>query len=1461
MRMPNSTIQAIAAFFIGCGAIAVSAHGFEYGIYPVSDGFIANNAKQGYVTSFDTDGVATRLPGVTAEWRWTTTHWGRTGGLVDWNLTEPQLNDDRVVYEQGTAEEWYVNRPSGVEQGWTLNERPGGLGQIVIRATMGGLTPQLSGDSIALLDEDGETVLNYGGLYAYDADKRPLATAMRVSGSDVFILVDDAAAQYPITIDPILTTPTWVAESGQVGAQFGVSSDFAGDVNGDGYDDVIIGANFYTNEQDREGRVYVYFGSPTGLSLNPDWTAEIDQARSEFGISVAGAGDVNNDGYDDVIVGASFYDNGQSNEGGAFMYFGSPSGPSTTADWVAESNQVFAFFGVSVGTAGDVNGDGFDDVIVGAHLYDKGEVDEGAAFLYLGSASGPSLTHDWVGESNQVEAEYGIHVGPAGDVNSDGYDDVIVGAYLEDGLLLDAGRVYVYHGSATGLETTAAWTASSNQGDGRMGYSAAPAGDVNGDGYGDVIVGSYRFDSGNTNEGRAYAYHGSATGLLTTPTWVVESNQDWAYFGYRVDGAGDVNDDGFDDVVVSSVWFDNDFEDEGAVFLYPGTEDGLAAVPIFSLFGSQANSDLGSGLAGGGDVHGDGYDDILVGASGFDNGELNEGRAFLFPGSAAGIIKGPESPEITTDGGNGPGADFTSEDPQVSLEGTNGEDAFEILVDGSAAGVTRPTNTTWAYTGSLGQGDNVIVVTAVDSLGNPSIPDIITVFHDSLAPPPPVITTDGGNGPGQDYFTDQTDVTLAGTTDPQTTTIKVNGSVTGVTYTAGQSTWSYVGTLSEGANDFDVTATDSGGNESAPARIRVTLDTEAPAPPIITTNGGAGPGQDFLTNLESLLLEGTTTADTKFIRVNGSAGGVTYVAGSTDWIYQDLLVEGENVLSIVAIDAAGNISDPTNITITLDLNLLDPPVITTDGGLGGGVSFTTGEANWFIWGTTSSETVSIEVNGGSISPNYTQSSTIWNFFVTLEEGPNAFAVRAVNAQGTSSYPGTITITLDTTSPPVPTITTDGGNGPGVSFATNDAQLILEGLTTIDTAVLMVDGSVVGVTHTPGEVNWQFETALSEGTKVFSVTAADALGNVSAARTISVTLDTIAPAPPVITTDGGNGHGQDFETTNPSVNIAGTVGSGVAGVRVNGSSEGVAYSPSVGVWTYTPSLNQGANALEFTAYDAAGNVSEIAPLTVTLDATPPPAPVITTDGGNGAGNDFATAAASVLLEGTTSGGATGVFVNGSQSGVQFDEATGAWSFNASLVVGSNAFDVRARDAAGNVSNPANIVITRTSDEEPNGASLTLNADRIEVALGEVVNITGNLSINPPPEAGLTGLHISIRYRLEGVVEVKRDAIADANGDFQDTYAPSRSGVWTVQARFTDGEDLPVTDWTAPITITVTGSGDTTDLNGDGVTNAVDIQLMINAILNGGSIAGGDVNGDGRVNSADLQFIINVVLFGR
>jgi hypothetical protein len=441
----------------------------------------------------------------------------------------------------------------------------------------------------------------------------------------------------------------WAAEHDEPGSQCGRSVAGAGDVNGDGYADVIVGAFLYDNGQSVEGRVFAYHGSAAGLSVVPAWSAESDQAGARFGGSVAGAGDVNGDGFADVIVGSYLYDNGQTDEGRAFVFLGSAAGLAATAAWSAESNQAAAEFGGSVAGAGDVNGDGFADVIVGSRIYDNGQTSEGRVWVYHGSAAGLSPAAAWTAESDQTGAEFGVCVATAGDVNRDGYSDVLVGSFLYDDDLADQGRAFVYHGSPAGLSAAAAWTADGIQLGDRFGISASTAGDVDGDGYSDVIVGAYLYDNGQGSEGAAFVYHGSPAGLSPTAAWSAEGDQDAAYFGFNVARAGDVSGDGYSDVIVGAYLYDNGETDEGRAFVYLGSATGLSPTAVWTAESQQAGASMGISVAAAGDTNGDGFCDVVASTPLFDNGQADEGLVFAFYGNG-----GPGRPtrprQLRTDG-------------------------------------------------------------------------------------------------------------------------------------------------------------------------------------------------------------------------------------------------------------------------------------------------------------------------------------------------------------------------------------------------------------------------------------------------------------------------------------------------------------------------------------------------------------------------------------------------------------------------------------------------------------------------------------------------------------------------------------------------------------------------------------------------------------------------------------------
>jgi hypothetical protein len=409
------------------------------------------------------------------------------------------------------------------------------------------------------------------------------------------------------------------------GDQFGTSVASAGDVNGDGYNDVIVGAYLNDAGGSSAGRAYIYFGGPSMDNI-ADVTFTGVAVGDNFGLSVASAGDVNGDGYADVIVGAPGNDAGGVDAGRAYIYFGGVH-MDNIADVTLTGEAAGDYFGYSVSSAGDVNGDGYSDVIVGAYQNDAAGTDAGRAYIYFGGPGMDNITD--VTLTGAVAGDhFGSSVASAGDVNGDGYGDVIVGANLNDGGETDAGRAYIYFGGVP-MDNVADVTLTGQGAGDFFGSSVASAGDVNGDGYSDVIVGALGNDAGGTDAGRAYIYFGGAN-MDNMADVILTGRAPGDYFGYSVASAGDVNGDGYSDVIVGANGNDAGGPDAGRAYIYFGgaNMDNIADV---TFTGAGAGDHFGSSVASAGDVNGDGYSDVIVGAPVSD-----AGRAYLYLNSLTG---------------------------------------------------------------------------------------------------------------------------------------------------------------------------------------------------------------------------------------------------------------------------------------------------------------------------------------------------------------------------------------------------------------------------------------------------------------------------------------------------------------------------------------------------------------------------------------------------------------------------------------------------------------------------------------------------------------------------------------------------------------------------------------------------------------------------------------------------------
>lgn len=333
---------------------------------------------------------------------------------------------------------------------------------------------------------------------------------------------------------------------------------------------------------------------------------------SAFGRTVVSAGDVNGDGYDDALAGG--YEKG-GYTGRAYLYLGGPSGFSQKPDTVFQGDDLSSYFGLYVAAAGDVDGDGYDDVLISSRttgsLY--GQVD-----LYLGASSGTDATSDLSLSGSAAGDYFGAALAGAGDVDGDGYDDVLIGAY---GASSSKGKLFVYHGSASGLSSSPARTVTGGTGSPKLGYLVGAAGDVNGDGYDDVLVTSSTSDTVSLYLGSSAGIGASATSSFT------QSGS--ATFGAGLAGGGDVNGDGYADLLISDPTLSTN---TGKVYLYLGGASGPSTTASASWVGYSTSNYFGSALSLG-DWDADGYDDVTIGAYGYS---ASTGEVVVYKGSSSG---------------------------------------------------------------------------------------------------------------------------------------------------------------------------------------------------------------------------------------------------------------------------------------------------------------------------------------------------------------------------------------------------------------------------------------------------------------------------------------------------------------------------------------------------------------------------------------------------------------------------------------------------------------------------------------------------------------------------------------------------------------------------------------------------------------------------------------------------------
>lgn len=705
---------------------------------------------------------------------------------------------------------------------------------------------------------------------------------------------------------------------------------------------------------------------------------------------------------------------------------------------------------------------------------------------------------------------------------------------------------------------------------------------------------------------------------------------------------------------------------------------------------------------------------------------------------------------------------------------------INVYLDGNPASIGTTTvnsDGTWSFTlqTPLANGSHTFTLSATDPAGNSSaVSSGFVLTIDATPPAAPVIASVADNtAPVTGIVpnggsTNETRPTLSGTGEAGATISIYNGSaLVGTAQVQANGSWSFTPSTSLGAGIWNLTATatDAAGNTSAASEIRsFTIDTTAPAAPVIdTVYDGTGPitgnlSSGQITDEARPVISGTREANTT-IRLydNGTLLAEIPADNSSSWRYTPdaSLATGNHVITVIAVDAAGNVS-PVSDSVNFVVDTTPPltPVITSVSddqapGLGtiANGQNTNDPTPTFSGTAEAGATITLYENGTVIGTTTAQPDGAWSVSTsTLASGTHVITAVATDAAGNSSPNSTaFTLTVDTTAPQTPILTSvvdDVAGGVTGNLAngqiTNDNRPTLNGTAEAGSVISIYDGNtLLGVTSANAGGAWSFTptTGLNDGTRILTVTATDPAGNVSPATSgFTIVVDTLAPTVPLITSivddvpnnTGAIGNGQSTNDTQPTLNGTAEANSAVS-IFDNGALVATVNANASGNWSWTPTaaLGQGGHAYSVSAADAAGNVSAASPsITIIVDTIAPGAPgnlVINATGNRVTGTAEAGSTVTITSE-------TGVVL-----GTATADGTGSVSSAATVIVdtlapgtpsGTLSADGGSLSGLAEANSTVTVTlaggVTLTTTAGSNGAwSLTLPTKQIE---GQLINVT-------------------------------------------------------------------------------------------------------------------------------------------
>ncbi len=672
------------------------------------------------------------------------------------------------------------------------------------------------------------------------------------------------------------------------------------------------------------------------------------------------------------------------------------------------------------------------------------------------------------------------------------------------------------------------------------------------------------------------------------------------------------------------------------------------------------------------------------------------------------------APAVTiTSPTSGTGYDTNSASLNIGGTASDAVGVTQVSWTNSRGGSGTATGTTsWSAAGiSLGEGENVVTVTARDAAGNTAT-DILTVVYtipDATAPAVTITSPTSGTG----YDTNSASLNIGGTASDAVGVTQVSwiNSRGGSGTATGTTSWSAAGiSLGEGENVVTVTARDAAGNTATDILTVVYTIPDVTAPAVTITSPTSGTGYD--TNSASLNIGGTASDAVGVTQVSwiNSRGGSGTATGTTSWSATGIsLGEGDNVITITARDAAGNAATDI-LTVVYTIPDATAPAVTITSPTSG-TGYDTNSASLNIGGTASDAVGVTQVSwinsrGGSGTATGT---TSWSATgISLGEGDNVITITARDAAGNAATDIlTVVYTIPDATAPAVTITSPTS---GTGYDTNSASLNIGGTASDAVGVTQVSwtNSRGGSGSATGTTSWSAAgISLGEGENVVTVTARDAAGNTATdILTVVYTIpDATAPAVTITSPTSGTG----YDTNSASLNIGGTASDAVGVTQVSWTNSRGGSGSATGTTSWSAagiSLGEGENVVTVTARDAAGNTAtDILTVVYTIpDATAPAVTITSPTSGTG----YDTNSASLNIGGTASDavGVTQVSWTNSRGGSGTATGTTNWSTaGITLAEGENVITITARDAAGNTATDILTVVYTIPDATAPAVTIT------------------------------------------------------------------------------------------------------------------------------------------------------------